>query len=118
MIDVLKDNLFTQKGTRRLSGKICSIIKHNLMFTITPIVFQTMYVLLLFLKYGFLCDQMINLVQTTVGLALCWANFSKSSQIEPLFLYSMCLGKIRSNAKFQVSSFNIVKWQPLFVNKS
>ena len=47
-----------------------------------------------------------------------WANFSKSSQIEPLFLYSMCMGKIRSHAKFQVSSFNILKWQPLFVNQS
>ena len=46
-----------------------------------------------------------------------WANFSKSSQIEPLFLYSMCMGKIRSYAKFQVSSFNILKWQPLFVNQ-
>ena len=29
-------------------------------------------------------------------------NFSKSSQIEPLFLYSMCMGEIRSHAKFQV----------------
>ena len=33
-----------------------------------------------------------------------WANFSKSSQIEPLFLYSMCMGEIRSHAKFQVPS--------------
>ena len=39
------------------------------MFTITPIVFQTMYVLLLFLKYGFFCEQTINLAHTTVGLA-------------------------------------------------
>ena len=52
------------------------------------------------------------------GQSLGWANFSKSSQIEPLFLYSMCMGKIRSHAKFQVSSFNILKWQPLFVNQS
>ena len=37
-----------------------------------------------------------------------WANFSKSSQIVPFFLYSMCMGKIRSHAKFQVSSFNIL----------
>ena len=60
-------------------------------------------------------------MQTCVSLnifTLGWANFSKSSQIEPLFLYSMCMGKIRSHAKFQVSSFNILKRQPLFVNQS
>ena len=28
------------------------------------------------------------------------------------------MGEIRSHAKFQVSSFNILKWQPLFVNQS
>ena len=47
-----------------------------------------------------------------------WANFSKSSQIKPLFLYSICMGKIRSHAKFQVSSSKDLTWPPLFVNQS
>ena len=33
-----------------------------------------------------------------------WANFSKSSQIEPLFSYSMCMGKIRSHT-FDLAPF-------------
>ena len=47
-----------------------------------------------------------------------WSNFSKSSQIEPPFLYSMCMGDTRSHTKFQVSSLNILEWRPLFVNWS
>ena len=44
--------------------------------------------------------------------------FSKCSQIKPTFLHSMCIGEIRSHAKFQVSSFNDLAWPPLFVNQS
>ena len=47
-----------------------------------------------------------------------WSNFSKCSQIEPPFLYSMCMGDTRSHTKFQVSSLNILEWRPLFVNWS
>ena len=47
-----------------------------------------------------------------------WSKFSKSSQIEPLFLYSMCIGDTRFHTKFQVSSLNILEWPPLFVNQS
>ena len=46
-----------------------------------------------------------------------WTNFSKTSQIEPLFLCSMWIGEIRSHTKFQVSSLNILEWQPHFVNQ-
>ena len=65
-----------------------------------------------------ICRTSLIAIECLYPLLLGWANFSKSSQIEPLFLYSMCMGKIRSHAKFQVSSFNILKWQPLFVNQS
>ena len=44
--------------------------------------------------------------------------FSKYSQIKPIFLHSMCIGEIRSHAKFQVSSFKDLTWPPLFVNQS
>ena len=44
--------------------------------------------------------------------------FSKCSQIKPTFLHSMCIGEIRSHAKFQVSSFKDLAWPPLFVNQS
>ena len=37
-----------------------------------------------------------------------WANFSKSSQIEPLFSYSMCMGKIRSHT-FDLAPFIGIK---------
>ena len=44
--------------------------------------------------------------------------FSECSQIKPTFLHSMCIGEIRSHAKFQVSSFKDLSWPPLFVNQS
>ena len=47
-----------------------------------------------------------------------WTNFSKSSQIEPIFLHSMCIGDTRSHTKFQVSDLNILMWRSLFVNQS
>ena len=47
-----------------------------------------------------------------------WSNFSKCSQIEPPFLYSMFIVDTRSHTKFQVSSLNILKWRPLLVNQS
>ena len=37
------------------------------------------------------------------------------SQINFIFFLSMCLGKTRPHAKFQVSSLNILSWRPVFV---
>ena len=56
--------------------------------------------------------------QQILSFPVGWSNFSKSSQIEPPFLYSMCMGDTRSHTKFQVSSLNILEWRPLFVNWS
>ena len=69
-------------------------------------------------EMGYLLDYRITPKEKSIWRDIRLGNFSKSSQIEPLFLYSMCMGEIRSHAKFQVSSFNILEWQPLFVNQS
>ena len=37
------------------------------------------------------------------------------SRINFIFFLSMCLGKTRPHAKFQVSSLNILSWRPVFV---
>ena len=54
----------------------------------------------------------LNLAQRS-GRILGCAIFSKCPMIKPMFLHSMCIGEIRSLAKFQVSSFNDLAWPPL-----
>ena len=56
----------------------------------------------------------LNLAQRS-GCILGCAIFSKCPMIKPMFLHSMCIGEIRSHAKFQVSSFKDLAWPPLGV---
>ena len=56
-----------------------------------------------------------TLLYKTVQFTLDWSKLHFWSRINFIFLLSMCLGKTRPHAKFQVSSLNILSWRPVFV---